>query len=359
TSTPRPRPEVSRTPDPARPSAPSAAPRRSRRGLLIGLAALFAALFAAAVLSVAVGAQSVPLGTVWEALRGAGADDTAHQIVTGRLPRLAAGLLVGVALGLAGAIMQGVTRNQLADPGLLGVNAGASLAVVVAINVFGITAAAGYVWFGFAGAALVAVLVYGVAPFGRDGATPVKLTLAGAAIGAALVSITTAVLLTDATTFNQYRFWTVGSLSGRRFDLIAQVAPFVLAGAVAALLTGRLLNTLSLGEEVARGLGQRVHLARVTAAAAAVVLCGAATALAGPIWFVGLLVPHLARQFTGPDHRWILPYSALLAPVLLLASDVLGRVVAPPGEVQVGIVLSFVGAPVLIALRRRRRAVSA
>ncbi|GIG68231.1 FecCD family ABC transporter permease [Phytomonospora endophytica] len=349
---------MSRTLDPARPVT-TATSRRSRRGLLIGLAALFAALLTVSVLSVAVGAQSVPLATVADALRDLHSDDTAHQIVAGRLPRLAAGLLVGVALGLAGAIMQGVTRNPLADPGLLGVNAGASLAVVVAINVFGITTAAGYIWFGFAGATLVAVLVYGVASFGRDGATPVKLLLAGAAIGAALISITTAVLLTDATTFNQYRFWTVGSLAGRRWDLIAQVAPFVLAGAVAALLTGRLLNTLSLGEEVARGLGQRVHLARVTAAAAAVVLCGAATAIAGPIWFVGLLVPHIARQFTGPDHRWILPYSMLLAPVLLLASDVLGRVMAPPGEVQAGIVLSFIGAPFLIALMRRRRAAAA
>jgi len=349
---------VSRTLVPARPDSP-ATRRRSRRGLLIGLAALLVLLLVVAVLSIAVGAQTVPLGTVLDVLRGNGSDDTAHQIIAGRYPRLAGGLLVGVALGLAGAIMQGVTRNPLADPGLLGVNAGASLAVVVAINVFGITAAAGYIWFGFAGATLVAVLVYGVASFGRDGASPVKLTLAGAAIGAALTSITTAVLLTDATTFNQYRFWTVGSLSGRRWDLIAQVAPFVVAGALAALLTGRLLNTLSLGEEVARGLGQRVHLARVTAAGAAVVLCGAATAIAGPIWFVGLLVPHIARRFTGPDHRWILPYSMVLAPVLLLGSDVLGRIVAPPGEVQVGIVMAFLGAPFLIALMRRRKAASA
>lgn len=349
---------MSRTLDPARPDAP-VTPRRSRRGLLIGLAALLVLLLLAAGLSIAVGAQTVPLGTVLDVLRGKGSGDTAHQIVAGRYPRLAGGLLVGVALGLAGAIMQGITRNPLADPGLLGVNAGASLAVVVAINVFGITAAAGYIWFGFAGATLVAVLVYGVASFGREGASPVKLTLAGAAIGAALTSITTAVLLTDATTFNQYRFWTVGSLSGRRWDLIAQVAPFVVVGAAAALLTGRLLNTLSLGEEVARGLGQRVHLARVTAAGAAVVLCGAATSIAGPIWFVGLLVPHIARQFTGPDHRWILPYSMVLAPVLLLGSDVLGRVVAPPGEVQVGIVMAFVGAPFLIALMRRRKVASA
>jgi iron complex transport system permease protein len=174
-------------------------------------------------------------------------------------------------------------------------------------------------------------------------------------VSAALTALTTAVLLTDPTTFDQQRFWTVGSLGGRRLELVAGLAPFVLAGIVVALCTGRLLNALSLGDDMARGLGQRVGVARAVCAAAAVLLCGAATAIAGPVWFVGLLVPHLARVVTGPDYRWILPYSMLVAPVLLLASDVLGRLVAQPGEVQVGIVLSFVGGPFLIALVRRRR----
>lgn len=327
----------------------------TRRSLVLGLVGLVAVLVAVSLLSIAVGARSVGLGTVVDALRDYQPGDSDHQVIINRIPRLLAGLLVGAALGLAGAIMQGVARNPLADPGILGVNAGAAFAVVCAIALLGITSASGYVWFAFAGALVVMALVYALGSLGRSGATPVKLALAGAAVSAALTSLTTAVLLTDATTFDQQRFWTVGSLAGRRPEMIGQLAPFVLAGIALALCTGRLLNALSLGNDMARGLGQRVGLARAVCAAAAVLLCGAATAIAGPVWFVGLLVPHLARVVTGPDYRWILPYSMLIAPVLLLASDILGRLVARPGEVQVGIVMSFVGGPFLIALIRRRK----
>lgn len=325
------------------------------RRLLLGLVGLVVVLLVVSLLSIAVGARSVGLGTVVDALRHYQPGDSDHQVIINRIPRLLAGLLVGAALGLAGTIMQGVARNPLADPGILGVNAGAAFAVVCAIGLLGITAASGYVWFAFAGALVVMALVYALGSLGRSGATPVKLALAGAAVSAALTSLTTAVLLTDATTFDQQRFWTVGSLTGRRLELVAQLAPFVLVGIVLALCTGRLLNALSLGDDMARGLGQRVGLARAACAAAAVLLCGAATAIAGPVWFVGLLVPHLARVVTGPDYRWILPYSMLIAPVLLLASDILGRLVARPGEVQVGIVMSFVGGPFLIALIRGRK----
>jgi iron complex transport system permease protein len=332
----------------------TAAAQRTR---VPGLVVLAVVVVAVALLSIVLGSRAVGLDAVFAAARDYQPGDSDHQVIANRVPRTLAGLLVGVALGLAGAVMQGVTRNPLADPGLLGVNAGAALAVVCAISVFGITAATGFVWFAFAGATVVAVLVYAVGSVGREGATPVKLALAGAAISAALTSVTTAVLLADASTFDRYRFWTVGSLTGRRLDLVLQLAPFILVGIVVALCLGRLLNAMSLGDEIARGLGMRVGTARASAAAAAVLLCGAATAMAGPIWFVGLVVPHLARLLTGPDHRWILPYSALLGPALLLAADVLGRLIAPPGEVQVGIVLAFVGAPVLIAMIRRRRTV--
>lgn len=323
--------------------------------LVAGLLVLVAALILVAFLSIAVGARSVGLGTVIDALRDYQPGDSDHQVIINRFPRLLAGLLAGAALGLAGAIMQGVARNPLGDPGLLGVNAGAAFGVVCAISLLGITAATGYVWFAFGGALVVMAVVYALGSLGRSGATPVKLALVGAALSAALTSLTTAVLLTDATTFDQQRFWTVGSLTGRKLELVGQLAPFVLVGIVLALCTGRLLNALSLGDDVARGLGQRVGLARAACAAAAVLLCGAATAIAGPIWFVGLLVPHLARVVTGPDYRWVLPYSMLLAPVLLLLSDILGRLVARPGELQVGIVMSFVGGPFLIALIRRRK----
>jgi iron complex transport system permease protein len=272
-----------------------------------------------------------------------------------RLPRTLIGLLAGAALGVGGAVVQGITRNPIADPGLLGINAGAALLVVTAISVFGITSMLGYVWFGFAGAALAALLVYLIGSIGRGGATPIKLALAGAAVSAALSSFTTAVLLVDIKAYDQFRFWQVGSLAGRGTDVAVQSLPFLIAGLLLALASTRALNALALGEDVATSFGQNVTVARLVAATSVVLLCGTATAMAGPIVFVGLVVPHVARMITGPDHRWLLPYSMLLAPMLLLISDVLGRVVARPGEVQVGIVTAIIGAPVFVALARRQR----
>jgi iron complex transport system permease protein len=335
---------------------PSAVRVRRAVALTTGLVVLAAALAGAALLSLAVGAQHVPFGTVLDAL--VHPDDAVRDslIVTEvRLPRTLVGLLAGFALGLAGAIIQAVTRNPLADPGILGVNAGAGLFVVLGISVFGVTSLTGYVWFGFAGAALAAVLVYTIGSLGRGGATPVKLAIAGTALTAALLSFTTAVLVTDLQTYDQFRFWQVGSLAGRGMDIAAQGAPFLLAGVVIALASARLLNALALGDDVATSLGQNVAVARLIAAAAVVVLCGTATAMAGPLVFVGLVVPHVARIITGPDHRWLLPYAMLLAPLLLLVADVLGRVIARPGEVQVGVLTAIIGAPVFVALARRRR----
>jgi iron complex transport system permease protein len=320
-------------------------------GLLVATGVLVAMVFC----SVAFGSKSMSLGTVWQALIEAdGSND--HLVVRSlRVPRTLLGLGVGLALGLAGAVMQGVTRNPLADPGILGVHAGASLAVVVAIHSLDVSTLTGYVWFAFAGAALASVVVYLLGSMGRGGATPVKLALAGAALSALLTSLTSAVLLLDVQTLDQFRFWVVGSLAGRDGDVVAQVAPFLGVGVVLALLSARSLNTLALGDDVARSLGQRVHLARGLAALSIVVLCGAATAAAGPVAFVGLAVPHVARAICGPDHRWILPWSLVLAPTLLLGADVMGRLIARPGEVQVGILTAFVGAPFFVALVRRRK----
>ncbi|MFC5926456.1 FecCD family ABC transporter permease [Micromonospora vulcania] len=331
---------------------------RVRRAVALstGLVVLAAALAGATLLSLAIGSQHVPFGTVLEAV--VHPDDASRDslIVTEvRIPRTLIGLLAGVALGLAGAIIQAVTRNPLADPGILGVNAGAGLAVVIGISVFGVTSLTGYVWFGFAGAAVAAVVVYTIGSLGRGGATPVKLAIAGTALTAALLSFTTAVLVTDVQTYDQFRFWQVGALSGRDIDIARQGLPFLLIGVVIALASVRSLNALALGDDVATSLGQNVSIARLIAAAAVVVLCGTATSMAGPLVFVGLIVPHVARIITGPDHRWLLPYSMLLAPLLLLLADVLGRVIARPGEVQVGIITAVVGAPFFVALARRRR----
>lgn len=308
------------------------------------------------LVSVAVGSRSIPIGTVLDALTDPSATDDEHTVVRSlRVPRTVAGLVVGVALGLAGAVMQGVTRNPLADPGLLGVSAGASFAVVLAMSVLGVGSALGYVWFAFAGAAVASLVVYTLGAIGRGGATPVKLALAGAAITSFLLSMTTTMLLLDASTLDEYRFWAVGSIAGRDPDVIAQLLPFVVVGALMALAAGPVLNSLALGDDVARSLGSRVGLARLFAAVAVVLLVGAATALAGPIGFVGLTIPHVARAITGPDYRWVLPWSMVLAPTLLLGADVIGRVVARPEELQVGIVTAVLGAPFFVMLVRRRR----
>jgi iron complex transport system permease protein len=326
------------------------------RTLAAGLALLVALLVLMVLASLAVGARAIPLGEVVNALFDPNATGTNATILRDlRIPRTLLGLLVGAAIGLSGAIMQGVTRNPLADPGLLGINSGAALFVVLGISILGLTTLTAYVWLGFAGAAVATVLVYAVASLGREGATPIKLALAGAAITAAFGSITTGVLMIDATTLDAFRFWQVGSLAGRGSDVLVSVAPFLIAGIVLALITGRLLDAMALGDDIARGLGQRVMLSRGIAALAWIVLAGGATAAAGPIAFVGLTVPHAARAITGPSYRWILPYSAVLAPILLLGADILGRVLAPPGELQVGIVTAALGAPLFILLVRRRR----
>ncbi|GAB4586097.1 FecCD family ABC transporter permease [Nocardia sp. IFM 10818] len=328
--------------------------------LATGVVVLLAVLAGAVILSIAIGSRGLTPATVLAALTHYDPTNFDHVVVHDlRLPRTLAGILAGVALGLSGAIIQGATRNPLADPGLLGVNAGAALFVVLGISTLGLTTVTGYVWFGFAGAAAAGTLVYGIGALGRVGATPMKLALAGAAVTAALQSVTSGLLLTDTTTFDQYRFWQVGALTERDLPTLMQAMPFLAVGLALAFASARMLNALALGEDVARALGQNVAVARATAALAVIVLSGAATAIAGPIAFVGLIVPHAARLLTGPDHRWLLPYAALLAPILLLIADVAGRVIARPAEVQVGVLTAIIGAPIFIALVRRRKLVSA
>jgi len=320
--------------------------------------ACLVALALLTLLSLALGAQALSPAQLVHALSHPLRDDPAQRIVIGlRLPRTVVALVAGAALGLAGAVMQGVTRNPLADPGLLGVNAGASLAVVTAIGVFGITTASGYIWFAFGGAAIAAGVVYAIGVLGPGGATPVKLALAGAALTATLTSIVTLVLLAHLDVFQQYRFWQVGSVSGRSLHDVGVVAPFAAAGALLAIIGGRMLDVLALGDDAARGLGLNVPLARALCAVAVVLLAGTATSIAGPIVFVGLVATHAARPITGHDHRRLIALAGLIGAGLLVASDLIGRFIAPPGELEAGVVIAIIGAPVMIALIRRRGAV--
>ncbi|MGO1056198.1 FecCD family ABC transporter permease [Crossiella sp. CA198] len=324
-----------------------------------GLLGAVGVLVLVCLLSIAIGARGIPLSEVWQALWSP-TDSTESLVIHDlRIPRTLLGLGVGAALGLAGALMQALTRNPLADPGLLGVNLGASAAVVIGIGWFGVGAAGGYVWFAFAGAAAAAVLVFLLGSAGRRAATPERLVLAGVAISAALSAFISTIVLLDNKTFDQFRYWVVGALAGRKMSTVLELAPFLLAGIVLALLLARSLNAVALGEEAGRALGANIGRTRALGAIAITLLCGAATAAAGPIGFVGLAVPHMVRGFTGPDQRWLLPYSMVLAPVLLLAADILGRILLAPGELEVGVVTAFLGAPVFILLVRRRKLVAA
>nr|WSW67667.1 iron ABC transporter permease [Streptomyces sp. NBC_00995] len=329
-----------------------AAPRRSRRAL--ATAAAVAALLIAVLLSLAVGARSIPPSEVFDVLLHGGHSDAAEVIRNMRVPRTLIGLMVGASLALAGTVLQGITRNPIADPGILGISQGASVGVVLAIAYAGIHTLTGYVWFAFAGAAIASVAVYAIASSGRGGATPVKLALGGAAINALLVSVTMAVLTTKASALDEFRFWQVGSIAGREADVAQQIWPFLLLGTVLVLCVARGLDALALGEDMAKGLGQKIATVRVVGGIGATVLTGAGVAAAGPIAFIGLAVPHIARAIVGSDHRWVLPMAALIGPVMLLVSDVIGRILFPPSEVPAGVMTALIGVPFLVTLVRRK-----
>lgn len=340
-----------RADDPVAPPAPVGSTALRAIGLLVALAVLALVCF----LSVGLGSRSIPLVDVWGLVFRPDGSENAIVVHDLRIPRTLLGLLVGIALGLAGALMQALTRNPLADPGLLGVNAGAAVAVVIGISVVGQVAPAVQVWFAFLGAGVATVVVYGVASRGSSGATPVRLALAGIALTFALYAVVRGLTTLQPEVFDEYRFWSVGSLAGHDAALAGQIAPFVAGGVLLALALARPLNALALGDEVGRALGLKVGRTRVLGVIAIMLLCGTATAAAGPIVFVGLTVPHVARAICGPDQRWVLPYSMVLAPILLLAADVIGRIVTRPGELQVSIVTALIGAPVFIAIVRRKR----
>src|SRR5689334_1648598 len=327
------------------------APHRSRAALGSGLVLLAAALAGVCFVSITLGARGVGPATILKAFVDFDPSSAAETVIREiRVPRTLIGILAGAALGLSGTILQGVTRNPLADPGIMGINSGAAAFIVFGIMVLGTQSIGVYIWLAFAGAAFATVVVYGIASFGREGATPVKLALAGAAVTAVLTSVTSAIVMTNVDALNELRFWQVGSLAGRYLSVFWQTAPFILVGLVVALFAGRALNGLALGEDLALALGLRLRRTRFVMFVTVAVLCGAATAACGPIVFVGLVVPHLARFICGPDYRWILPYALVLTPIVLLVADIIGRLVVSPGELQVGVVLGVLGAPAFIAL---------
>jgi iron complex transport system permease protein len=335
---------------------PDLGPRRLGPRRVVGVVVLLGGLFLAVMASLAIGSKPIPAAAVLDAVWSFDPANTDHLIVRDlRLPRTLVGVAVGASLAVAGALMQGITRNPLADPGLLGVNAGAAFAVALSIWAFDLADLSTQVWFAFIGAGVVSIVVYALGSMGRGGATPVRLALAGAALSALLGSFTATFLLLDASTLERFRYWDVGALAGRDAEIARQLAPFVAVGLLVAFAIARPMNALGLGEDAARALGTRVGVTRLMAAIAVMLLCGSAVAAAGPIIFVGLVVPHVARVIFGPDQRWLLPACALGGAAFLLACDIAGRIVARPGEVQVGIMTAIIGGPAFVFLVRRTR----
>jgi iron complex transport system permease protein len=338
-------------PQPAR-AVPLARPRPV---LLLGLPLGAALLGLMLMSSIAFGAADIAPTDVWQALIAFDPQSTEHLIIrTLRVPRAAVAALVGAALAVAGALMQGLTRNPLADPGILGIETGAALGVVAAVFFLKIGSLYLYALFAFAGAALTAAAVYMLGSLGRGGPTPLKITIAGAALTALLGSLTTGMLIFNQRTLEEVRFWLAGSVAGRDLDLLLQATPYLLAGLLVALALGRQITTFALGDEIAKGLGQRTVWVRAIAALAVVLLAGGAVAVAGPIGFVGLVIPHVVRFLVGVDYRWILPYSALLGASFLILSDILARLVLRPTELPVGIMTALVGGPFFVYLVRWR-----
>jgi iron complex transport system permease protein len=328
--------------------------RRPTRSRLVWLAIAFVVVAGLAFASISIGSRVVSWDEIVGALAG-NQDGLGQGAVTKRIWRTALALLLGAALGVSGAVMQGVTRNPLADPGILGVNMGASLAVVTGIAWFGLWSFSSFIWTAILGAALTAVFVYVVGSLGRDGATPLKLALAGAATSAAAASFISAVVLPRGDIAGSVRSWQIGGVGGATIEAITTVLPVLAVGALICFGCARALNSLALGDELAAGLGERVAYVRALASLGAVLLCGAATAVAGPIAFVGLVIPHLCRLLVGVDHRWLLPFSALTGAALLTVSDIVGRIIARPEEIDVGIITALVGAPFFIYIVRRQK----
>jgi iron complex transport system permease protein len=334
-----------------------ASPSRLRSGRLKLLVLSAAILIVLCITSLLIGARPVALSTAFEALFAYDPASAEHIIIRDyRLPRTLLGVLCGAAFGVSGALIQAATRNPLADPGILGVNAGAAFFVTLAVGLFGFHAIASYLWFAFLGAITVTLLVYAVGARGRDGATPVRLVLSGVALSAVLGGIGSSITLLDPLAFDSLRLWSIGSLAGRNIDVVLTVAPFIVCGLVLSLCVAPSLNAIALGDDPSRALGVNLARTRILVVIAVTLLAGGATAAAGPIGFVGLMVPHVVRWLTGPDQRRIIPFTILCSPILLLAADIAGRLVLFPGELEAGIVTAFIGAPVLIALARRTRA---
>ena len=327
-------------------------PRTSMKivGLIIGIMLLMTSF----VMSLSLGQTDIPFSTAVEAFISYDDSSTEHIIVqTTRTPRAIIAGIIGASLAIAGALMQALTRNPLASPGLFGINAGAVFFVVVAAVYLSVSSLVHYMWIAFFGAALAGIAVYFLGSVGKDGLAPIKVVLAGAAISALFLSATQGILVLNENGLQEVLFWLTGSVAGRTIDMLLPILPYMATAGVVALLIGPAINVLLFGEDVAKGLGQRTILLKTIMGLVIIVLAGGSVAVAGSVGFVGLVIPHIARYFVGIDYRWVIPYCAVLGATLVLLADVAARFLIMPQEVPIGIMTAFVGAPFFIHIARK------
>lgn len=319
-------------------------------GIIIGIIMVFLFMFA----SVAFGLTDITFIMIVDSFINYDGSNEHIVIQHNRIPRALIGAVIGASLAISGALMQGLTRNPLASPSLFGINAGASFFIVVAVMFFSISSLSGFKWFAFLGAAVASVLVYFLGTLGREGLTPIKMTLAGAAIAALFSSFTQGLLVLNEKALEEVLFWLAGSIEGRKLEMLTSMLPYFAAGGLASILIAGKMNTLTMGEDIAKGLGQRTFIVKIVAAIIVILLAGSAVAIAGPIGFIGIVIPHIARSFAGIDYRWLIPYCALLGAMLLLFADVTARYIIMPREVPVGVMTALIGVPFFIYIARRR-----
>ena len=319
-------------------------------GLIIGVAVLFISF----LLSIKMGLTQIDFKTVFNSFFSYNSELTNHIIIrSSRLPRAIIASLVGSSLAIAGALMQAITRNPLASPSIMGINAGALFAVTIAITIFSVSSLVNLMWIAFLGAGLAAFLVYILSSIGREGLTSMKIILAGAAITALFVSITQGILVLNETGLQEVLFWIAGSVSGRSIDMLLPILPFIIIASVTAFLLSNSINIMAAGDDIARGLGQKVIYMKIVLTIIFVILAGSSVAIAGQIIFVGLMVPHIAKLLVGLDYKWVIPYSSIIGASLVLISDVISRFVIMPSELPIGVVTALLGTPFFIYITRK------
>lgn len=318
-------------------------------GLFLGVAFFLLSILASIVL----GYTDITIPMVIEAYTQFNGTNEHIIIQNERMPRALIAAAVGASLAIAGTLMQALTKNPLASPGIFGVNAGAGFFIVVAVSLFSISSMEHFIWIAFLGAAVAAFTVYFLGSLGREGLTPMKLTLAGAAMAALFASFTQGLLVLDEKALEEVLFWLAGSVQGRKLEFLMTVLPYLSVAWIGSLLIARPINVLTMGDDVATGLGQRTGIVKLSAAIIVILLAGGAVAIAGPIGFIGIVVPHIARALVGIDHRWVIPYCAILGGMLLMLADVSARYVIMPQEVPVGVMTAIIGTPFFVYIARR------